>query len=401
MQSKNDTKYVKKLQDIAKAICEYVERTLSHKIIENSETYGLLTGNYGILVFLAYLSKYNKSYESIYNKFLDYNLGVVSSKLLSPDFCSGIPGIISTLSFLNRNHLCSVNVTEFKKAYEKYLYIKMIRDFERDNYDYFYGGIGIALCFLNSYYDSAEFKSYIEESVNVLKRVAIMQNTNMLKWKTSFTQNPNYNYNISISHGMSSIIIYLCKCQINGFNCKEMIKKGVEYILSQELSYEKVGSCFPSISKECENPLRKSRLGWCYGDLGISIALLWAGKVLNNESYVKKSQYIIKLSTLRRELKDTFVDNAFICHGAAGIACIYYHFNDVFKSQEFKNAGNYWLNKCLEFGENKNGVAGYIQKETYSTNDIYSFLNGITGIGLTLLLYLYNENDWNEFILLR
>lgn len=400
MENNVDNKYAKKLQDITNSVCEYVERTLNHKIKEDQETYGLLTGNFGILIFLAYLTRHSKSYELIYNKFLDYNLNAVSSKLLSPDFCSGISGIIYAISFMNKNNLSSVDISEFEKAYEKHLYINMIRNFETDKYDYFYGGIGVALCFMNSCYYDSKYESYIKDSIGILNRVAIKQN-DMLKWRTSFTQNPQYNYNISISHGISSIIIFLCKCHIHGFDCKDMIKKGIEYILTQELEFKKIGSCFPSISKECEQNLQKSRLGWCYGDLGISIALLWAGRVLNDNSYINKAKDIVEASLLRRAPEDTLVDNSFICHGAAGLACIYYHFNDVLKIKDIKDAGDFWLNKCIEFGDNPNGTAGYIQKEIQSVNDIYSFLNGITGVGLTLLYYIYNDTDWTEFILLK
>ena len=400
MHRNTNNKYANKLQDITNHICEYVERTLDYRIIENNETYGLLTGNFGILIFLAYITKHNKSYESLYNRFLDYNLNAVSTKLLSPDFCSGISGIISAISFMNRNNLCDLDISEFEKAYEKHLYMNMIRSFAIEKYDYFYGGIGVALCFLNNLYYNSIYESYIEDSISILRKVAIEQN-NMLKWKTSFTQNTQYTYNISISHGISSIIIFLCKCHIHGFNCKDMIQKGVEYILSQELKFEEIGSCFPSISKECEKTLQKSRLGWCYGDLGISIALLWAGKVLHNELFINKAKDIIALSVLRREYKDTFVDNPFICHGAAGLACIYYNFNDVLKIKGIDDAGDFWLNKCIEFGNNQNGVAGYILNEKHSTNDIYSILNGITGVGLTLLFHLYNDTDWTEFILLK
>ena len=53
MHRNTNNKYANKLQDITNHICEYVERTLDYRIIENNETYGLLTGNFGILIFLA------------------------------------------------------------------------------------------------------------------------------------------------------------------------------------------------------------------------------------------------------------------------------------------------------------------------------------------------------------
>ena len=57
MHRNTNNKYANKLQDITNHICEYVERTLDYRIIENNETYGLLTGNFGILIFLAYITK--------------------------------------------------------------------------------------------------------------------------------------------------------------------------------------------------------------------------------------------------------------------------------------------------------------------------------------------------------
>jgi len=56
----------------------------------------------------------------------------------------------------------------------------------------------------------------------------------------------------------------------------------------QEIDKDKYGSYFSSFALESTSINTKSRLGWCYGDLGIASVLYQAGKVLNEDSWIDK-----------------------------------------------------------------------------------------------------------------
>ena len=54
---------------------------------------------------------------------------------------------------------------------------------------------------------------------------------------------------------------------------EELVAGTIGYILSQEIDRSKYGSCFPSQSLENGDEIHRSRLGGCYGDLGVAAAL--------------------------------------------------------------------------------------------------------------------------------
>ena len=69
-------------------------------------------------------------------------------------------------------------------------------------------------------------------------------------------------------------------------------------------------SCFPSFSIESEeNPL-PSRLGWCYGDLGIAQALLQAARALENEEYENIALKILIHSCNRKKINDSMIPSS-------------------------------------------------------------------------------------------
>lgn len=69
----------------------------------------------------------------------------------------------------------------------------------------------------------------------------------------------------------------------------------------------------------------------------------------------------------------------------------------------FKETANYWIEETLKMAKFEDGLAGY--KAWYGEKDgwrnEYGFLEGIAGIGLTLLAHISNEEPtWDKCLLL-
>jgi len=204
---------------------------------------------------------------------------------------------------------------------------------------------------------------------------------------------------------MSSIIGILTKLhehEIFQTATAPLLRGAVHYILSLENTDEKF-CVFPNTVTLNNTISKKSRLAWCYGDLGVGIRLWFAAKTLNDEKLKEKAISVFKHSALRTKEEDTMVVDAGICHGSYGNAQL---FTSMYKETgviEFKNAANFWINDGLKRGTFEDGHAGYKQwrgNEKKWHNEI-SLLEGVAGIGLVIIDHLSSfDSKWDECLMM-
>jgi hypothetical protein len=192
---------------------------------------------------------------------------------------------------------------------------------------------------------------------------------------------------------MSGVLIFLLELfdnKINKIQVQHLIEGAVNYILSQEIDYNKYNSYFPLFSLENKNGFDGSRFSWCYEDLGICFALWRAGITLGNESWqIKALDILSHEARFRRNLNKSGIKDACFCHGTVGVAHIYYRMWLYTKNEYFKDAADFWYNETLKMSKFLNGLAGYkayYDKDKGYVNP-YDLLNGIAGIGLSLIFY--------------
>jgi lantibiotic modifying enzyme len=182
----------------------------------------------------------------------------------------------------------------------------------------------------------------------------------------------------------------------------EMLSGAMNYVLSLQQDFSQFGSYFPSyLLKDTSKYFSKSRLAWCYGDLGIGMALWQAGKAIDKAEWKKKGFEILLQSTKRKNYTENFVVDAGICHGSSGIAMIFHRMYLETHDDEFKEATLYWLNQTLNFSSFTDGLAGYKSYELSGWKCDYSLLMGISGIGLVFTSCISKDmQTWDEMFLL-
>jgi lantibiotic modifying enzyme len=213
-------------------------------------------------------------------------------------------------------------------------------------------------------------------------------------------------YNISLSHGIASVIVFLSKVYSLGFSKEKvygLLDGTVNYLLSQQLDSRKFNSCFPNFDIKSAKPFN-SRLSWCYGDLGIGISLFQASLATKNKKLEEKTINLLLHSTKRKDLDENLVKDAGLCHGTAGIAHIYNRMYQYTHNEKFKDSACYWFDETLKMAYYRNGLAGYKagrpEKQGGAKNEA-GFLEGIAGIGLALISAISNiEPTWDECLLL-
>jgi lantibiotic biosynthesis protein len=210
---------------------------------------------------------------------------------------------------------------------------------------------------------------------------------------------------LGLSHGIPSILVFLVKCYIYNINSKKsyrLIRGIVNYLLNNTQDSKKYNSYFSYSVKEDNFRPEKSRLAWCYGDLGVCCSLWQALFVINDKSLKEKIIEIMLFNTNRRTLEDNLVLDAGFCHGTAGIAHIFNRFYNFTFLNEFKEASIYWYDETIKMAKYDDGFAGYKSK---SKGNLYEknmgLFEGVSGTGLSLITAISTiEPSWDEIFLI-
>jgi lantibiotic modifying enzyme len=371
-----------------------IARYLTFLKTEKNLSNGLFTGSAGIALFLFYYSRHKKS-EYFADKAMEFLSSSVSEidNCLYHAFCGGISGICWCIQHLIINGFIDNENIEIIETFDHYLCEQAAYHSSIDNYDFLHGTTGTALYLLKRI-DVPLARHATETMINMLYHSKI-ENNGAYYWKSKIGND----INICLSHGMSSICIYLCKvfqANIKRSTCQELLKKSVSFLLTQEISLADRISMFPSYNK-ASNPLY-SRLGWCYGDLGIAMSIWHYGITFNDNLMKEKAMEIFMFSANRKNLRENHVIDASICHGTAGIAQIYKKMFFYTEHEEFKDIAIFWIEQTLLMSKYNDGIVGYRANGNDNSIDM---LNGIAGIGLVLLSFLTNEDaNWDECLLL-
>jgi len=399
------------MEDIIKQKIDLIAECIFAKIQkpeDESFDFGLYSGNFGILLFLLYYSRFSKKkkHTAIAENYAERLLEQFIEKEKLHTFCSGYSGILYLFEFLLENDFIDMDVSDAQPMLDNYLVFRMRQNMSERYFDFMHGALGVGLYFLKK----GTHPEYIQELIEFLYATTEKSADNQIfKWESVVmdkNEELRTSYNFALSHGMSSIIIFLARVVKSGILNEKIIAMlfgAVDYILSHEKDFSQFGSCFPNfILKDSPEDITKSRLAWCYGDLGIGLALWQAGKALEKTEWEEKGLKILLQSTQRRGTFESFVRDAGICHGSAGVALIYRKMFMETHRSEFKEATEYWIQQTLNFSAFEDGLAGYktLEKDAWKCDD-YSLLTGISGIGLVLLSFFENNRQtWDEMFLL-
>ena len=371
---------------------------------------GLLSGLGGQILTYSELFLQQK----ISQEWLLHLHNVLSERLENETFifthCDGLSGIGWLYEYLSQRKIIDYDTNLLLEEFDSCLE-KMLKKFMLENsYDFLHAGIGVALYFTKRVAKKKELVTVLNQFLDDLESISIPQEDGTIKWSSILNETQGWGYNIALSHGMASIVGILSKLyNIEGINKEKtarLLRGAVQYVLAQEIDKAKYGSYFPSFALESTLEIKKSRMGWCYGDLGIATVLYQAGVVMNNEVWKDKAiEVLLFAAENRRDLPTNAINDAGLCHGAAGVAHIFYRAWWNTRLPQFKEAADYWFEQTLKMATFENGLAGF---KTYSVPDgkptwenDYGFLTGISGIGLALLTYYYDiEPVWDECLLL-
>lgn len=387
-----------------------IEKTLSEV---NTEQDALYTGKAGIAIF--YTSLYELTKEQAYLDkailLIEEALDAIQNKELIYTYCGGFTGICWAVTHMVQKGYLDINLDELLEEIDNYAYEFAKTDLLQHRYDFMHNGLSTGIYFTDR--PTSPFaQEKLPEIVDLLKAMATVTEDGTT-WEDKYgkfsaqTFIPDYDvtkteYNLGLSHGMPSILVFLQRCVQQGIHLAEskpLLEGAVNWLLKQ--AYPSDLDCYYGTKViEGKTAPESSRLAWCYGDLGIMTTLWQCGNTLNNET-VKQHAIAVALKAAKRTMENASTADAGICHGTAGIAHIFnrmYHYSG---QAELKQAALYWFEKTLTYATFEDGYAGYKAyhgKEGFKTET--SMLEGISGIGLTMISALDGDLDWDRMLLI-
>ena len=392
-----------KLHEIADFLINYNQ--------ENEKT-GALSGLAGIALFHFFYSRFtnNRYHHKKGELIIEKIILKIKAGQIFPSYCDGLCGALYILEILKRESFIDYDDSNFDNL-DIYLFDKMRFDLENNYFDFLHGALGYGWYFTEKFLNSKNSRKeiYFNFSKYLLKELenSSIEDYNGKFWKSNIMfKKVNIEVsNLGMSHGLPSFIMLLSKMtlidQLKEKSIK-LLKGASDYLISSDIQNLNGTARYPNwIDLNNRMIKNNSRLAWCYGDLGISVALHKASKVLNSDSLYSWSKEILMNSTERTNINEAGVKDAGLCHGAFGIMLLYKSLNASFNNTSIQKASELWATKGLSLGCYKDGYAVFKSGngKTWFNDD--SLLEGVSGIGLSIISYLSKSNlAWEEALLI-
>jgi lantibiotic modifying enzyme len=217
---------------------------------------------------------------------------------------------------------------------------------------------------------------------------------------------PRGYYNLGVAHGVPGIIQFLAQlaaAEIETSKVRRLLDQSVEWLLARERAPDMV-SRYSSWFAPGEDG-GDSRLGWCYGDLGIGATLLNAAHIAGEPEWAEPAKALLdRCMSFPRDKAG--IDDAALCHGAAGVAHIYSRIYQSERDQRYRDTANRFFEVALGMRQPGTGVGGFLALAWKPGRDRYwdpdpSFLPGAIGIALALISSMKPvPPQWDRLLLL-
>ncbi|MCP5107269.1 MAG: lanthionine synthetase C family protein [bacterium] len=396
---KNIDTYKTKLSEISDVLLKNTEKVKSN--------IGVMGGKAGIALFFFYYANLTmeEKYVDFAHELITDIFDEINKEFSLHTFAGGLAGVGWMMEHLVKNEFVEADTDEILESLDPFLHKAMIYDIEKKNYDFLHGAVGTGTYFLSRLPKKSAEDNLIE-LVDHLDKISLKQEHGIAWQSVLDHEKGNEGINLSLSHGISAIIVFLSKLGEQGIYTEKvstLLEGTVDYLMSQALDPKEFKSTYPSWISE-DYPPGQSRLAWCYGDLGVGSALWQAAQSAQNKKWEENALNTLLLTTARKDPKENSVIDVGLCHGAAGIAHIYNRVYQQTGNGTFKESALYWFDQSLKMAVYEDGYAGYKAWHTEKYGGWVSepgFLEGVAGIGLALISAISDiDPNWDHSLYL-
>lgn len=351
----------------------------------------------GKLIFLAHYSPELFPYELL------EQVVEVSTLDATQSLCSGSLAVALLIRDLCAKELLDSSELDELATSADLIYARAITDHaEKREYDLFTGLVGKGIYFLAAHNEPVV--AAVVRQLDALKVVA----DDACYWLDPVQGADRCD--LGLAHGMPAIVAFLAECHQRGIEaerCRALLHQAVPYILRQQgrapAPYQ-----FPTgLNVTTDAVAPASRLAWCYGDLGVAVALWRAGVALSHAAW-RDTALAIMLQAAQIDLAPAGVfhsvrhqvwDTGF-CHGTAGIAHLFHRFYQATGRPEFRACAEHWLTLTLQQLEHE-AILFPVDVRRDEWAEHAGLLEGYAGVGMVLLSFLepHTHTHWDRSFL--
>lgn len=384
------SQYHQEFNELLKGIAEALQ-------LETTGTLpSLMKGNAGIGLFFTYYYLHTRD-EAYLHKSRELTNDALSylEKIEMPAmFASGFPGIAWLVKHQANLGLLGKESDILLEDIDDYVYQALPAYLQSNKSDVFYGYAGLTLYLLER--DTCHRPGAIAQVQQQLE-TSVQEVAVGAWWKNEKEEDLNF----GLAHGLPGILKFICHLGSHGaLNERLLYLLGKSAAWLSRQAFQTAGvSVFPNGIKPGQPPpFADSRLAWCYGDLGVALALVDAQKLVGDaDLYHFNDQLLDRLAS--RPVESAFLkydeelrcyDNC-LCHGTAGITYLYFklflktgHDGIYRRLQEWITVLQDNLAKMLSALKALPVRQERILQQLICCDD-YNLLHGISGAGLVLM----------------
>lgn len=220
--------------------------------------------------------------------------------------------------------------------------------------------------------------------------------------------NPGGYYDLGVAHGIPGIVALLGQALEAGVapvRARRLLEGAVSWLFHHQLPLGEETRFARTISAQGVPEPTHSRVGWCYGDLGIAVALLGAARRAGRSDWETEA-LDMALTAAGRRREDCAVRDAALCHGAMGAVRLFDRLHRCTGDLRFREAARGWVQGAMAYWQPRgNGQEFRFERPELTPEESpwsveAGFLVGSAGVGLGLLSALSPvEPAWDRLLL--
>lgn len=218
---------------------------------------------------------------------------------------------------------------------------------------------------------------------------------------------PDGYYDVGIAHGQAGVMVVLAHALAAGTEAaRPLLASSTEWLLAQRLPEDGRQGRYPAIVPNDDRDPGGSRAAWCYGDPGVAIGLLAAGRALGDDAVVEEARQVALASAARSEPGEAGILDAPLCHGSFGLMHVFSRLYEGLGDELLADTARHWFDYGMTQRRDGEPVAGWgsarPEDGKYRYEPLAGFLEGATGVGLALLAATTDTApDWDALLLTK
>jgi len=208
--------------------------------------------------------------------------------------------------------------------------------------------------------------------------------------------------NLGLAHGIPGIVAILARYVTAGVatvRARSLLDGGVGYLRS--VAGPKFGSRYPAWLPNAR-PESTTRVAWCYGDLGVSVAMM-AAATATGRADLRAHALDLAHGMAARAVESSDVIDVGLCHGAAGVAHLFNRLSQATGDAELTRAADAWFARTMEL-RRPEPVGGWPRgvpsDGALRWEPAVDLLTGATGVALALHAAISPiEPGWDQLLL--